>query len=179
MEEVYRPKEDSYLLQRWVEKLVCGCVLDMGTGSGIQSVTAALNPCVTHVLAVDINPAALVESEKRAYSAGVVSKIEYKLSDLFSSIEGVFDWVLFNTPYLPSESEYNEASWAGGETGGEIIRRFLADVKEHLSSTGCVLMIYSSQSGLNNSDFTEYKFEMLEEMGLFFEKIYCVKLNPS
>ncbi|MBE0633024.1 methyltransferase, partial [Candidatus Bathyarchaeota archaeon] len=40
MGEVYKPGEDSYLLQRYVEKLVGGTVLDMGTGSGIQAVSA-------------------------------------------------------------------------------------------------------------------------------------------
>jgi len=35
----------------------------MGTGSGIQAVTAALNQEVDTVVAVDINPKALIEAE--------------------------------------------------------------------------------------------------------------------
>ena len=38
---VYLPREDSYLLKKWVEKLVSGDVLDMGTCTGIQAFTAA------------------------------------------------------------------------------------------------------------------------------------------
>ena len=179
MGEVYRPGEDSYLLQKYVEMLVSGSVLDMGTGSGIQAVSAALKKDVVHVLAVDINPAALINAEKRAAEYHVLEKIEFRLSDLFFNIEECFDWILFNTPYLPSEGEADEVSWAGGESGGEIIRRFLVEVRDHLSENGSILMIYSSLSGLSEDDFSGYCFELLEEMGLFFEKIYCVKLSPS
>lgn len=179
MEEVYKPGEDSYLLQRYVEKLVTGRVLDMGTGSGIQAVSAAKKDDVSRVLAVDVNPAALIAAEKRAVFHRVQSKIDFILSDLFDSIEGVYDWILFNTPYLPSEGAVSEASWAGGETGGEIIRKFLEDAPEYLIDNGSILMIYSSNSSLSDGDFSGYQYELLEEMGLFFEKIYCVRLSPS
>lgn len=179
MEEVYKPDEDSYLLQNYVEQFVYGSVLDLGTGSGIQAVSAALKNEVTQVLAVDINPAALIEAEKRAIIFDVADKIDFLHSDLFESVEGVFDWILFNTPYLPSEGEVDEASWAGGETGGEIIRRFLKDARDYLTSDGSILMIYSSQSGLSSMDFKGYEFELLEEIKLFFEEIYCVRLIPS
>ena len=179
MGEVYKPGEDSYLLQKYVEKLVSGSVLDMGTGSGIQAVSAAMKKEVDHVLAVDINPAALIVAEKNAADYRVMNKIDFKFSDLFSTVDGCFDWILFNTPYLPSEGEMDEASWAGGESGGEIIRRFLGEAQDHLSKNGSILMIYSSHSGLSDEDFSGYCFELLEEMRLFFEKIYCVRLNPS
>ncbi len=179
MEEVYKPGDDSYLLQRYVEKLVSGRVLDIGTGSGIQAISAAQKDTVSRVLAVDVNPAALIEAEKRAIFSGVQDKVGFLLSDLFESVEGVFDWILFNTPYLPSEGAADEASWTGGETGGEIIRRFLEDAPDYLVEGGAILMIYSSLSGLSDSDFAGYRYELLEEMGLFFEKIYCVRLSPS
>ncbi len=71
MKDVYRPAEDSYLLAKHVESTVSGNVLDMGTGSGIQAVTAAMKPEVESVLAVDINPEALREAERRAESEGI------------------------------------------------------------------------------------------------------------
>jgi release factor glutamine methyltransferase len=179
MGEVYKPDEDSYLMQYYVEKLVSGKVLDMGTGSGIQAVSAALEDNVLHVLAVDINPAALVEAEKRAIMYGVLDRIDFQLSDLFENITGCFDWILFNPPYLPSEGEIDETSWAGGENGGDIIKRFLVDAKNYLTKNGSILMIYSSKSKLLLDDFHGYNFKILEEKELFFEKIYCVKLNPS
>ena len=178
MEEVYKPSEDSYLLQKYIEQLVSGRVLDMGTGSGLQTVTAASKSEVFKVVAVDINPTALIVAEKCALDAGVLNKVEFVLSDLFARVEGRFDWILFNTPYLPSEGDADEASWAGGETGGEVIRRFLSDVIDFLSPRGTILMVYSSLSGITEDDLKDFRFELLEEIGLFFEKISCVRLNP-
>ena len=56
--DIYEPAEDSYLLQKYVKELAIGRVLDMGTGSGIQAITALKNLQVRLVLAVDINPEA-------------------------------------------------------------------------------------------------------------------------
>ena len=38
--EIYEPEDDSYLLQGFVQKHSKGTVLDMGTGSGIQAISA-------------------------------------------------------------------------------------------------------------------------------------------
>ena len=65
MGEVYRPAEDSHLLSKHVNRLVHGEVLDMGTGSGIQAITAALKQEVESVVAVDINPKALTKDGPR------------------------------------------------------------------------------------------------------------------
>lgn len=58
---IYEPQEDSYLLQEFVRKLASGRVLDLGTGSGIQAITAAKLKRVIKVLAVDINKDAVKE----------------------------------------------------------------------------------------------------------------------
>lgn len=179
MEDVYRPGEDSYLLARYVLRLVHGEVLDMGTGSGIQAVEAALKPMVSRVVAVDVNPAALEAAKRRMESGGVVGKIEFIQSDLFENVEGVFDWIVFNPPYLPSEGDADEASWAGGETGAETVRRFLHDARSHLKKRGSILMVYSDHKGLNEDDFRGYVVEKLDELSLFFETLFCVALTPS
>jgi release factor glutamine methyltransferase len=177
--EVYRPAEDSYLLAKYVEKLVHGRVLDMGTGSGIQAVTAARKTEVNHVTAVDLNPNALNAAKKMALEEGVSEKIEFLLSDLYENVSCCFDWILFNTPYLPSEGDVDELSWAGGPKGSEMIKRFLNESCSFLSEEGSILMIYSSLSSMEKEDFDGYEYTILEEKSLFFEKLYCVRLNPS
>lgn len=179
MENVYRPGEDSYLLARHVRRLVHGEVLDIGTGAGIQAVEAAVKPEVSRVVAVDVSPAAVEAAKRRAESGGVVGKIEFIRSDLFENVEGVFDWIVFNPPYLPSEGDADEASWTGGETGAETVRRFLHDAHKHLKKRGSVLMVYSGHSGLDEDDFRGYVVEKLDELSLFFETLFCVALTPS
>ena len=173
MEDVYHPAEDSYLLAKHVESLVSGDVLDMGTGSGIQAVTAALKQDVASVLAVDITPEALREAEKRADNAGVSGKISFLLSDLFDEVNGRYNWIIFNSPYLPSEGAADEHAWAGG---AELIERFLAGALDHLEPEGSILLIYSN---LSEPDMDGYEVDLLEEMELFFEKLFCVRLSPT
>jgi release factor glutamine methyltransferase len=172
---VYRPAEDSMLLARHVERLVYGSVLDMGTGRGIQAVTSASKPGVERVVAVDVNPNAIAEAKRRAAEAGVDGKVKFMVSDLFENVEGRFDWIIFNPPYLPSEGEADELSWAGG---GEIVGRFLSEAAEHLKEGGAVLLVYSSLTGIYPEEHKEYSWEVLEELPLFFEMLYCVLLRP-
>ena len=179
MEHVYRPGEDSYLLARHVRRLVHGEVLDMGTGSGIQAVEAAAKQEVSRVVAVDVNPAAVEAARRRAESAGVAGKMEFVKSDLFENVEGVYDWIVFNPPYLPGEGEADEALWAGGETGAETARRFLLDARGHLKKSGSILMVYSDHTGLTAADVIGYELEKLDEKSLFFETLFCVALTPS
>jgi release factor glutamine methyltransferase len=175
-ETVYKPREDSYFLAEFVNKLVEGRVLDMGTGSGIQAVTAASNPKVLEVIAVDLNPIALKVAKKRAKLAGVLDKITFICSNLFERVEGKFHWIIFNPPYLPSEGSADEASWTGGETGTEIIKSFLREVKNYLTINGSVLLLYSSLSNLNLDKF-DYPIELLAEKNLFYEKLKIVRLS--
>ncbi|MCX6647852.1 MAG: methyltransferase [Candidatus Bathyarchaeota archaeon] len=178
MSSVYQPSEDSHLLQRHVSRLVTGRVLDMGTGSGIQAVTAAQKSEVDSVLAADINPEAIEAAKRRATEAGVLSKMTFVVSDLFTEIDDRFDWAIFNPPYLPSEGELKDPTWAGGERGGETIERFLGEAHKHLSAGGSILLIYSSETGISGGGYG-YQWEVLEEKPLFFERLYCVRLSPS
>jgi release factor glutamine methyltransferase len=180
MTSVYGPAEDSMLLLRNIEGRLHGSVLDMGTGSGIYAITAALETRVTRVVAVDIDSEAVELARKRAEEQGVSERIEFRVGDLFEGLEGeLFDWILFNPPYLPSEGAADEASWSGGESGIEVIEKFLREAISHLMPSGAILMVYSSQTGLEiEAVERDYVVEVLEDFPLFFEVLYCMLLRP-
>jgi len=178
LDSVYRPGEDSYLLQGFVERLASGRVLDMGTGSGIQAVTAAGKVNVTQVVAADINTEALEAAKRRAEYSGVLHKITFIRSDLFENVKGFFDWIIFNPPYLPSEEGLEDPTWAGGERGTEVIERFLAAAKDHLLPGSSILLVYSSETGLTGDKFG-YEWEIIGEKHFFFETLYCARLSLS
>jgi release factor glutamine methyltransferase len=180
MAGVYKPAEDSVLLLRQAKAMVHGSVLDMGTGSGVLAIAVAQKPEVNKVVAVDIDPDAIVLSRRRAEESGVSDRIEFRIGDLFDGMDRErFDFILFNPPYLPSEEPIDEASWSGGEGGGEVIRRFLDAAEGHLNPGGAIIMVLSSQTGLDFEEVEDkFSVTVLEELPLFFERLNCLLLRP-
>jgi len=113
-EGVYPPSEDTELLLESMKIHSGERVLDMGTGSGILAIEAARRGGV--VTAADISETALECSQKNAERNGV--EIQCILSDLFENVNGAFDVILFNPPYLPKEDwssrEKGDRTWDGG-----------------------------------------------------------------
>ncbi|MBI2667779.1 methyltransferase [Candidatus Woesearchaeota archaeon] len=169
---MYQPNEDSFLLTKYVKKYAKGKVLDVGTGSGILAKAALEN--TKDVLAVDINQEAVEYCRKKGINA--------IKSDLFENIKGKFDLIVFNPPYLPYDPDEDyETSLItkGGVKGYEIIERFLMDSRNYLNHDGIIIIVFSTLTGDVESIIRKYgyKFEVLEEKPLFFEKLKVLKLK--
>lgn len=164
---IYEPAEDSYLLQEQVKKFVKKGmkVLDMGTGSGIQALTA--KKLGAEVIASDINPECLEKLNVKTIK-----------SNLFENIKEKFDLIMFNPPYLPEderEPENSKLSTTGGKKGSEILNKFLKQAKNHLKEKGKILIVISSLTkGINKQG---YKFTKLKEQKVPYEKltVYLIK----
>jgi release factor glutamine methyltransferase len=72
-------------------------VLDMGTGSGVNAILAASQS--TDVVAVDVNPQAVSAARRNAIRNGVADRVDVRLSDVFSAVDGEFDLVVFDPPF--------------------------------------------------------------------------------
>ena len=180
---IYQPAEDSYLLQKYVKKHACGRVLDLGTGSGIQAVTAAMVKSVKEVVAVDINPTAVKELKSKR-----VNKIKVEESDLFSNVKGQFNTIIFNPPYLPQDKVGKEViedpTLYGGKKGWEISEKFFNQVSKYLMPEGKVLFLFSSLTNrekieeIIENNFLE--FQQLERIKLpFFEELFVYLIQKS
>jgi len=167
---IYAAAEDSYLLEEEVRKRAEGRrVLDVGCGSGIQ-MEAALDSGAKEVFGVDISD----ESIEFCRGAG----LNVEKSDLFSEVEGKFDLIVFNPPYLPKDSREDVESGvatSGGVKGDEIIVRFLKDVGGFLEDDGRVLIVVSSLTPVGEIDrvLREKKMErkVVASESLFMEKL--------
>ncbi|HID17340.1 TPA: methyltransferase domain-containing protein [Candidatus Bathyarchaeota archaeon] len=158
-------------------------VLDVGTGSGIQSIFAA--GLARKVVATDINPKSILCVKINAKLNGVESKVEARLGNLFSSIKSneKFDLIIFNFPYLPFDPKSSlERAWCGGR-GGSVVSSFLKEVKGFLGEKGRLQMVYSSAAGdvekfLETLRSAGFNAKILAWKYLPFEKlalIYAVK----
>jgi len=142
--QVYTPDADTYLLldAARTEVKAGDRVFEVGTGSGL--IAAELTK-VTWVVATDINPHAVLCARKK----GVV----VVQNDLFCGIRTLFDVILFNPPYLPTQPEERIDDWLehaldGGLNGRVVIERFAAHVSRVLAPGGKILLLISSLTGL-------------------------------
>jgi release factor glutamine methyltransferase len=173
---VYAPREDSYLLAEAVEKYAFGKMLDMGTGSGIAGITGALKGC--DVTFCDIDSNAVSCAKANAEANGIAGK--FVVSDIFSKINGSFNTIAFNPPYLNSESLGNDKvvdrTLDGGAEGREVIDRFLNEAASHLLDEHVILLLESSLNGYEN-DVVRLGAEVVCRMRLFFEELVVLRIK--
>ncbi len=167
---VYHPREDSYLLCDVVGVRARGGVLDLGTGSGIQGITAALRGCT--VTFSDIDPEAVDAARRNAGLNGVGGS--FLVSDMFSAIVGKFDTIIFNPPYLPSRG-VKERALDGGRGGRRLIDAFIKGYKRFLKPGGLALLVESSFSGYEKE--VEAGATVAAKAHYFFEDLVVLELR--
>ncbi len=122
--------------------------VDIGCGGGAGAILVARAHPEAEVVAVDINPAALLLTEANAALAGVrVSAVE---SNLLSSAPGSFDLIVSNPPYLvdPGERAYRHG---GGPLGAGLSLAILDTALERLAPGG-TLLLYTGAAIVNGED---------------------------
>lgn len=118
-------------------------VLDLGTGCGVNAVLAA--PVAAEVVAVDVNPVAVAAARDNAVRNGV--RVDVRLSDVFSAVDGRFDLVLLDPPFRWFRPrDLLEA--ATTDEGYGMLGRFFAGVRGHLAPGGRVLVHFGTSGDL-------------------------------
>ena len=143
-------------------------VLDIGAGSGAGGLTLSRRAGggITLVLA-DINPRALRYAEINA-SINRCREIELVLSDVLDGIDGEFDLIVANPPYMidPDGPAYRN----GGAEGIALALRIVRDALPRLTRNGA-LAVYSGTAIRDGRDaFYDQVAPIVAEAG--FEAIY-------
>jgi release factor glutamine methyltransferase len=170
---VYGPAEDTFLIMDYI--IPGNNVLEVGCGTGIISVYCS--KLGRKVTCCDVSEEARNCCERNAIRNHV--DLEILDSQLFHRIEGTFDTIIFNPPYLPTDDRYEEATqWNGGQDGFDVIRPFLHDAHRHLEDHGSVYIILSSLTDINTliEEYPQYTFMEKARQSFFFETIYLYQL---
>jgi release factor glutamine methyltransferase len=133
-------------------------VLDIGTGSGCIAIAIALHSRNSSVVGVDSSEKAIEIAWKNAQKFHIEYRVQFQLSNLFSNVEGKFDIICANLPYIPT-TELSKlqiakfephAALDGGEDGLTVISSFFKQVGNILNHPGLILC----EHGINQANQT-------------------------
>jgi ribosomal protein L3 glutamine methyltransferase len=145
-------------------------VLDLCTGNGSLAVLAAMAYPEVEVDAADISDDALAVAKINVDKHALQSRIRLLHSDNLSGVQGPYDLVLCNPPYVNAQSmaalpaEYRaepEIALAGGADGMDFIRTLLRDAPKHMSEQAVLVLEIG-----NEREHFERAFPQLEVVWL-------------
>ncbi len=177
-EKVLVPRQDTEILvEEAMRELHDGMrILDMCTGSGciLISLLHYSNDC--EGVGADLSPEALEVAKTNARELIPDKKVTFIESNLFEKIEGKFDVILSNPPYIAKEviptlmpevrDHEPRMALEAAENGLYFYRRILEDCKAHLFGGGSIYFEIGYDQG-------EAVSRMMEEAG--FKEVRVVK----
>ena len=103
-----------------------------------------------HVVAIDTSGPALAIAQRNADRHGVSDRITFRHGDLLDGVDGPFDLVLANPPYMPAGDALllqpevvrfePHVALFGGDDGLTVIRRLLQDAPRVLAPAGRLIL---------------------------------------
>jgi release factor glutamine methyltransferase len=148
------PRPDTEIL---VEETIRICknfnirkLLEIGTGSGAVSVALAATIEGIDITATDLSQEVLNVAMVNAATNGVGDRIRFLRGDVFQPVQGLFDMIVSNPPYI-SESGYDHlpigircfepaAALVAGPDGTEFHRLLMEGGRDYLTPGGWLLL---------------------------------------
>jgi release factor glutamine methyltransferase len=123
-------------------------ILDLGTGSGILAITLLAERPGSTATATDLSAQALAVASGNAKRHNVANRITFVESNWFQNIQGTYDLIVSNPPYIPAreiptlEAEVRDhdphLALDGGEDGLDPYRIIAAHAARHLAPGGTI-----------------------------------------
>jgi release factor glutamine methyltransferase len=130
-----------------------GSFIEIGSGTGIIAVTAALNGC-ERVVATDISTAAVENTRLNAERHGVADRVRALHGDLFSALDPDerFDTVYWHSNFVLAPESYryetvHEAAYV--DPGYQAHRRYLVEAPLRTTAGGRALLQFSDRGDLD------------------------------
>lgn len=146
---VLDPRPDTETLVEWVldvaHDLPCPRIADLGTGSGAIALAVQSQRADAQVLAVDFSTDALAVAQANAQRLQL--PVRFAHSSWLSQVEGVFDVIASNPPYIREDDPHMPAlrheprqALTSGEDGLDDIRTLAQQAPAHLVPGGWLLL---------------------------------------
>ena len=155
----------------WLDPDAVERVLEIGTGGGAIAIACAMAFPNATIDAVDISDAALELARENCIAHDVGDRIRLFESDVYARVNGRYDLIVGNPPYVDAETmasldpEYLHEPRVGLEAGADgldCVRRILAGANDHLRPGGVLVCeVGASRPALEHA-FPAVAFTWLE-----------------
>jgi len=140
--------------------------IDVGTGSGCIGIALAVNVPNLQVLLSDISRNALAVARENVLHHNLGNRLHLVQSDLLEGIDGTFNLVCANLPYIASDEldglvvngKEPRLALDGGQDGTDLINKLLDQVGSHLAPTGLLIMEIESTQGVEVLSYAREKY---------------------
>ena len=148
--------------------------LDLCTGSGCLAIQMAAHYPAAQIDAVDISLDALEVAAMNVEDYGLQERIQLVHTDLFEGLEGTYDLIVSNPPYVDAESvdalpeEYlhePELALGSGEDGLDATREILLQAAKFLNPRGVLLVEIGHNRDVLEREYPELPFVWLDTSG--------------
>lgn len=165
-------------------------ILDLGTGTGALIVTLLAECPGASGVASDVSAEALAAARANAGRHGVLSRLRLIEADWFQGIEGRFDLIVSNPPYIPAgeiaglSREVKEfdphGALVGGADGLAAYRMIAAGAKAQLAAGGVVAVEIGEGQGIEVKEvFRTHGFVKASERQDLAGRMRCLAFSPA
>jgi len=138
----------SYLLWRHLFEERIGAhqrCLDVGSGTGLQTVQLALNGA-THVHAIDLDERAVVNTLDNAFRNGIAERVTAEVADIYPWLpEERYEVVVANLPQIPIDPLAELSSHRPTDYWGRgLVDQVITKLPQALASEGCAILTLTS-----------------------------------
>lgn len=158
-------------LQPWLGLQPVQRILDLCTGSGCIGIGAASVFDEAEVDLSDLSEDALAVAESNIELHGLQGRVRTIRSDVFANIDGQYDVILSNPPYvdaedladMPAEFHHEPAlGLAAGDDGLAIAHRIIAGASDHLTEDGLLIVEVGNSWGALDDAYPDLPLVWLE-----------------
>jgi ribosomal protein L3 glutamine methyltransferase len=157
----------AHRFEPWLDPAGVGRILEIGTGSGCIAVALARAFPDSRIIATDISADALAVAIRNEERHGLRDRIKLVQADLFAGLDGLFDLIVSNPPYVPEGDlptfppEYGHEprlALVSGTDGMETPARILHHSARFLTSQGWLALEVGAGAGVLEARFPTVPF---------------------
>jgi release factor glutamine methyltransferase len=149
---VPRPETEQLvelLISSFRSEIAHSRIVDVGTGCGVIALSLAAEFPEAEILAVDISEDALALAGRNAERLGLTGRLRLLRSDLLKDLEGSFDLIVANLPYVSTEQRQTlsrevlhdpQVALFAGTRGDELIRELIVQALSRFRPGGILAL---------------------------------------